>query len=64
MGESFSSAYKNLSKKQLEGLNFDTKSLMKTQEGLISTLKQMGPALAQGKEVMDTFKNFFNDNKI
>ena len=64
MGESFKSAYKNLSKEQLGGLSFDTKELMKTQKGLINTLQKMGPALQQGKEVMATFENFFNDNKI
>ena len=56
---SFLDNYKSLTKNQISGLNKDTKSLIDTQKQLIETLKNMGPALKDGKQVLDTFKNFF-----
>jgi hypothetical protein len=56
--------YKSLTKEQINGLNKDTVDLMKTQEQLISTLKDMGPVLKDSQAVLDTFKSYFgNDMK-
>ena len=51
--------YKALTPSQLKGLNSDTKELIDTQKSLIETLKNMGPTLKEGKNVLDTFKNYF-----
>ena len=56
---SFLDNYNSLSKKQLKGLNKDTRNLIKTQKQLIETLNNMGPALKDGKEILDSFKNYF-----
>ena len=56
---SFLENYKSLSPSQIKGLNSDTKELIKTQKSLIETLKNMGPTLKEGKNVLDTFKNYF-----
>tara|TARA_B100001093_G_C26843575_1_gene1021702 strand:+ start:920 stop:1489 length:570 start_codon:yes stop_codon:yes gene_type:complete len=59
---SFYENYKALTPKQIEGLNSDTKDLISTQKQLIETLKNMGPALKDGKQVLDTFKNYFGSD--
>ena len=59
IGRSFLEAYKNLSPKQIEGLTFDTKELLTTQQKLIETLNTIGPTLKEGKNILDTFKNYF-----
>jgi hypothetical protein len=57
--------YKSLTPKQLHGLNKDTQSLISTQKQLIETLNNMGPALKDGKQILDTFKNYFGqDNQM
>ena len=58
---SYNKTYKNLSKGQVKGLNKDTKQLVKTQERLMSTLKEMGPVLEQGKNIIGAFDSFFGD---
>jgi hypothetical protein len=55
--------YKMLTPKQVKGLNKDTQELISTQKNLIETLKNMGPALKDGKNILDTFKNYFGDEK-
>ena len=60
---SFLENYKSLSAKQVKGLNKDTVDLIQTQKQLIETLKNMGPALKDGKEILDTFKNYFGNDK-
>jgi hypothetical protein len=35
---------------------------METQKKLIETLKNMGPVLKDGKNVLDTFKTYFGDD--
>jgi mannitol-specific phosphotransferase system IIBC component len=59
---SFLENYKSLTKEQINGLNKDTVDLMQTQEKLIETLKNMGPVLKDGKQVLDTFKSYFGDD--
>ena len=60
---SFLENYKSLTKDQVDGLNKDTKDLIDTQKHLIETLKNMGPALKDGKQILDTFKNYFGSDK-
>jgi len=60
--QSFIENYKALSSSQVNGLNNDTKELIQTQKSLIDTLKNMGPALKDGKNVLDTFKNYFGSD--
>ena len=57
--ESFLNNYKSMTPSQIKGLNKDTKQLIQTQKSLISTLNNMGPTLKEGKNVLDTFKNYF-----
>ena len=44
-------------------VNKDTQNLIDTQKQLIETLNNMGPALKDGKQIMDTFKNYFGSEK-
>jgi hypothetical protein len=57
--ESFLNNYKSMTPTQIKGLNKDTKQLIQTQKSLISTLNNMGPTLKEGKNILDTFKNYF-----
>lgn len=57
--ESFLNNYKSMTPSQIKGLNKDTKQLIQTQKSLISTLNNMGPTLKEGKNILDTFKNYF-----
>jgi hypothetical protein len=59
---SFLENYKSLTKEQVNGLNKDTVDLMKTQEQLIATLKDMGPVLKESQTVLDTFKSYFGND--
>ena len=58
---SYGLTYKGLSKKQMKGLQKDTKNLMNTQEQLMGTLKEMGPVLEQGKTIIGAFDSFFGE---
>tara|TARA_B110000858_G_scaffold198499_1_gene265797 strand:- start:4436 stop:5065 length:630 start_codon:yes stop_codon:yes gene_type:complete len=58
---SFYENYQSLSKTQVRGLNKDTQNLIKTQRNLIETLNNMGPALKDGRQILDTFKNYFGN---
>ena len=60
--QSFLENYKTLTPKQIKGLNRDTKELIRTQKALIDTLNNMGPTLKEGKNVLDTFKNYFGND--
>ena len=51
----------SMSNFQVNGLNKDTKKLMKTQHQLMKTLQEMGPVLEQGKSIIGAFDNFFGD---
>lgn len=59
--KSYKKTYDTLSNNQIKGLKKDTKDLVKTQEQLMSTLKEMGPVLEQGKSIIGAFDNFFGD---
>ena len=60
--KSFLENYKTLTPEQIKGLNHDTQELINTQKSLIETLNNMGPALKDGKNILDTFKNYFGDD--
>lgn len=60
---SFIDNYKSLTPNQIKGLNKDTQELITTQKQLIETLNTMGPALKDGKHILDTFKNYFGNDK-
>lgn len=51
----------SLTKQQIQGLNTDTKDLIETQKQLIETLKNMGPSLINGKNILDNFKQYFGN---
>ena len=55
--------YKSMSPRQVSGLKKDTKDLLSTQNQLMSTLKEMGPVLQQGKSIIGAFDSFFGDKK-
>lgn len=56
--------FKSLNPNEIKSLNTDTQELIKTQQQLIETLQSMGPALKEGKTILDTFKNYFNDGGL
>jgi hypothetical protein len=62
--ESFKTILKSLKSSELSSLNNDTKALIDTQKQLMETLQSMGPALKEGKSILDTFKNYFNDSNL
>jgi hypothetical protein len=64
VGTNFLKAYENLTPNQIEGMTKDTKNLIGTQKKLMSTLNNLGPTLKEGKKVLDTFKNYFNENEL
>ena len=57
--ETLVDVYKSLDPEQAKGLNSDTRELLETQKNLMSTLKDMGPVLSQGKDIMNTFNKYF-----
>lgn len=61
--ESFLEAYKSLTPEQISGLNTDTKELINTQQQLLETLKNMGPALKEGQTILNTFKQYFGSDQ-
>ena len=60
---SFYENYKALSKKQVEGLKSDTKELLTVQKELMETLQNMGPALSNSKQILETFREYFKKDK-
>ena len=60
-GSTFLKAYKKLDQKQIEGMTNDTKELIETQKNLMETLKTLGPVVTEGKKVLDTFTNYFDN---
>ena len=53
--------YKNLNPGQLEKMTSNTKELIKTQNDLMQTVKSFGPVLKEGRDMMNTFKEYFGD---
>ena len=55
----FMETYKSLSPNQIETMTTDTKELIQTQKALMETVRSFAPILKDGKEMMDTFKDYF-----
>ena len=55
----FMETYKSLSPNQIETMTTDTKELIQTQKALMNTVKSFAPILKDGREMMDTFKDYF-----
>ena len=64
VGTNFIKAYENLTPNQIEGMTKDTQNLIGTQKKLMSTLNNLGPTLKEGKKILDTFKNYFDDTEL
>lgn len=64
VGTNFIKAYENLTPNQIEGMTKDTQNLIGTQKKLMSTLNNLGPTLKEGKKILDTFKNYFDDGEL
>ena len=64
VGTNFIKAYENLTPQQIDGMTKDTQSLIGTQKKLMSTLNNLGPTLTEGKKILDTFKNYFDDTDL
>ena len=62
--ESFQTILNSLKSTEISSINNDTKALIDTQKQLMETLQSMGPALKEGKTILDTFKNYFNDSNL
>lgn len=63
IGTSFLEAYKNLSPNQIKSMTKDTKELLNVQKNLMKTIEGLTPIVKEGKNVLDTFKGYFNDLK-
>lgn len=55
----FMETYKSLTPNQIENMTSDTKELIATQKSLLDTVKSLAPVVSQGKEMLDTFKDYF-----
>ena len=64
IGSTFMKAYQSLTPDAIEGMSKDTRSLIDTQKKLVSTIEHLGPTLKEGKKVLDTFKNYFDDSNL
>lgn len=58
----FMETFKSLTPGQIETMTTDTKDLIETQKTLMETVKSLAPVITQGKEMMDTFKDYFGPN--
>lgn len=59
IGKTFLNAYKSLSPQQIETMKNDTKDLIETQKSLLETIKSLSPIVTEGKQLLDTFKDYF-----
>jgi hypothetical protein len=58
-GTTFLNAYKSLNPDQVSAMTKDTQDLINTQKQLMSTLNTLKPLITDGKQMMDTFQNYF-----
>jgi len=58
-GTTFVNAYKQLQPDQISAMTKDTQELINTQKQLMSTLNTLKPLMTDGKQIMDTFQNYF-----
>lgn len=59
VGTTFINAYKSLKPDQVAAMTKDTQELIDTQKQLMSTLNSLKPLMTDGKQIMDTFQNYF-----
>ena len=55
--------YKTMDKKQIKNLTDDTQNLIKVQQDLMKLLNEMGPSLQNGKQILQTFDNYFGEEQ-
>jgi hypothetical protein len=60
--QTFMNTYKSLTPNQVENMTSDTRELIQTQKSLMSTVKNLAPIVSQGKEMLDTFKDYFGNS--
>jgi hypothetical protein len=58
-GTTFLNAYKSLNPDQISAMTKDTQDLINTQKQLMTTLNTLKPLITDGKQMMDTFQNYF-----
>jgi hypothetical protein len=63
IGKTIMDTYRSLTPDQVENMTSDTKELMKTQQQLLNTVKDLAPVIGQGKAMLDTFKDYFGGSK-
>lgn len=61
-GTTFMNAYKQLKPDQITAMTKDTQELINTQKQLMSTLNTLKPLITDGKQIMDTFQNYFGSS--
>ena len=61
-GTTFLNAYKSLKPDQISAMTKDTQALIDTQKQLMNTLSTLKPLMTDGKQIMDTFQNYFGGN--
>lgn len=57
----FMETYKTLTPPQIERMTNDTKELIQTQKSLMDTVKSFAPVLSEGRQMMNTFKEFMGE---
>ena len=63
-GTTFMNAYKSLKPDQISAMTNDTKELINTQKQLMNTLSTLKPLITDGKQMMDTFQNYFGSGDM
>jgi hypothetical protein len=58
-GTTFLNAYKSLKPDQISAMTKDTQDLIDTQKQLMTTLNTLKPLITDGKQMMDTFQQYF-----
>ena len=57
-------AYKSLKPDQIAAMTKDTQELMDTQKQLMATLNTLKPLMQDGKDMMNTFQNYFGSSGV
>ena len=61
-GTTFMNAYKSLKPDQISAMTKDTQDLIDTQKQLMTTLNTLKPLITDGKQMMDTFQQYFGSS--
>jgi hypothetical protein len=59
LGTTFLKSYQRLNPEQIASMKADTRELMETQKELMTVMKDMGPAVEQGLNLVQNFKTYF-----